>query len=152
MWTFVQRTGAIFHDGQPKGAGYSGCGAGKNNPAMQADKDVGPIPRGLYTIASLINSDPVCGQYVLVLVPDPANEMFGREGFRWHGDSLEHPGQASRGCIVSSGSLRIEAWESTDHNLQIVSGLSNPNQTPPEPASNKGTPAPGAPPEPAQTI
>jgi hypothetical protein len=123
MWTFVQRTGAIFHDGAPKGAGYSGIGAGKNNPALQADPDVGPIPRGFYTIAGLIDKDLVCGEYVLVLTPDSENEMFGREGFRWHGDSIEHPGNASHGCIVSARPLRAEAWEGPDHNLQVVSGI-----------------------------
>jgi Tlde1 domain len=123
MWTFVQQTGAILHDGQPKGAGYSGNGIGKNNPAMQADRGVGPIPSGFYTIAGLINDDPVCGEYVLTLAPDATNEMFGRVGFRWHGDSIEHPGQASHGCIVSARPLRIDAWEGTDHNLQVVSGI-----------------------------
>lgn len=121
MWTFVQQTGAILQDGQQKGTGYSGYGTGKNNPAMQADRDVGPIPSGFYTIAGLIDNDPDCGEYVLVLVPDAANEMFGRQGFRWHGDSLDHPGQASRGCIVSARPLRIEAWECVDHNLQVTS-------------------------------
>lgn len=121
MWTFIQQTGAILHDGTPKGAGYSGSATGKNNPAMQDDKNVGPIPSGFYTIAGLIDRDPVCGEYVLVLVPDAANEMFGRTGFRWHGDSVEHPGQASHGCIVSARPLRIEAWEGTDHNLHVVS-------------------------------
>lgn len=123
MWTFVQRTGAIFHDGQVKGAGYSGCGAGKNNPSMQRDRNAGPIPAGFYTIAGLINEDAVCGEYVLVLAPDAANEMFGRDGFRWHGDSIERPGQASHGCIVSPRPLRVDAWEGTDHNLQVVSEI-----------------------------
>jgi hypothetical protein len=90
---------------------------------MQADRGVGPIPSGFYTIAGLINDDPVCGEYVLTLAPDAANEMFGRVGFRWHGDSIEHPGQASDGCIVSARPLRVDAWQGTDHNLQVVSGI-----------------------------
>jgi Tlde1 domain len=123
MWTFVQQTGAILQNGEPKGAGYSGNGTGKNNPAMQADRNVGPIPSGFYTIAGLINEDPACGEYVLTLVPDATNEMFGRGGFRWHGDSIEYPGQASHGCIVSARPLRVDAWEGRDHNLQVVSGI-----------------------------
>jgi hypothetical protein len=123
MWTFVQQTGAILHDGQPKGAGYSGNGTGRNNPAMQGDGNVGPIPSGFYTIAGLIYEDPVCGEYVLTLAPDSANEMFGRGGFRWHGDLIEHPGQGSHGCIVSARPLRVEAWQGTDHTLQVVSGV-----------------------------
>lgn len=117
----MQRTGAILHDGVLKGNGYSGQGPGKNNPAMQSEPQVGPIPCGHYSITELIDRDSVCGEYVLVLVPDPANRMFGRSRFRWHGDSVESPGQASHGCIVSSRALRIEAWESADHELQIIS-------------------------------
>jgi hypothetical protein len=126
MWTFVQKTGAILRDGVPKGTAYSGAGVGKNNPAMQSDKDVGPIPCGFYSIAGLIDRDPVCGEYVLVLVPDAANEMFARAGFRWHGGSIEHPGQASHGCIVSGRPLRTEAWEDADHNLHVVSESTDP--------------------------
>lgn len=123
MWTFVQQTGALLHDGVTKGEGYSGGGAGKNNPAMQADANVGPIPCGFYSIVALIDRDPACGQYVLVLAPDEATETFGRSGFRWHGDSVDHPGQASHGCIVSPRSLRIDAWEGGDHNFHVISGL-----------------------------
>ncbi|HEX4076016.1 MAG TPA: tlde1 domain-containing protein [Candidatus Acidoferrales bacterium] len=126
MWTFVQQTGAILQDGLPRGVGYSGAGIGKNNPAMQSDRDVGPIPCGFYSIAGLINRDPACGEYVLVLVPDETNEMFGRQGFRWHGDSIEHPGHASHGCIVSARPLRTEVWEGTDHNLHVLSEYSIP--------------------------
>lgn len=122
MWTYVQRSGGIFHDGEPRGEGYSGFGNGKNDPEMEWDRDLGPIPCGFYTIAALVERDPVCGEYVLTLAPDAANEMFGRSGFRWHGDSAEHPGEASHGCIVSARPLRVEAWEGGDRNLQVVSG------------------------------
>jgi hypothetical protein len=123
MWTFVQRTGDLLHDGTARGTGYSGAAQGKNNPEMQTDKGIGPIPCGFYSIAGLIDRDPACGEYVLVLTPDEANEMFGRTGFRWHGDSIEHPGQASHGCIVSARALRTEAWEGADHSLQVISGI-----------------------------
>jgi len=123
MWTFVQSTGQILHEGLTKGLGYSGGGSGKNNPAMEADKDIGPIPCGFYSIAGLIDHDPTCGEYVLVLTPDATNEMFGRSGFRWHGDSAEHPGEASHGCVVSARSLRVDAWGGGDHNLQVIPGM-----------------------------
>ena len=133
MWTFIQRTGAILENGTPKGAGYSGDGAGQNNPAMQADRDIGPIPCGFYTMIALLAEDPVCGEYVIVLAPDIENQMFGREGFRWHGDSISHPGQASKGCIVSARPLRQEAWEGGDHNLQVLADT--PHAAPAAPES-----------------
>ncbi|MGO9260313.1 MAG: hypothetical protein ACLQU1_29000 [Bryobacteraceae bacterium] len=46
MWTYNQLTGALSHNAQPAGTGYSGMGPGKNNPAMQDVHDVGPIPKG----------------------------------------------------------------------------------------------------------
>ncbi len=125
MWTFNQSTGEIALDGMPVAMGYSGHGPGKNNPAMQNVKNVGPIPVGLYTIAGLINEDPQCGVYVLILTPDPANKMFGRDGFRWHGDSIIHPGWASDGCIASCLEARREAWQGSDHRLKVVSGYPN---------------------------
>lgn len=113
-----------MHDGLPVTVGYSGHGPGKNFPAMQNVKNVGPLPVGFYTITGLINQDPQCGEYVLVLTPDPENQMFGREGFRWHGDSIIHPGSASDGCICSELAARMEAWQGSDHRLEVISGLS----------------------------
>lgn len=123
MWTFNQSTGAIALDGALVTMGYSGHGPGKNNPAMQNVKNVGPLPTGLYTINGLINHDPQCGEYVLLLMPDPTNEMFGREGFRWHGDSIIHPGWASDGCICSARDAREKAWNGLDHRLEVISGF-----------------------------
>lgn len=122
MWTFQQNTGEIYWDGNSIGVGYAGSGAGKNNPAMQQDRDIGPLPCGFYAMTELRLSDPRCGEYVIVLTPDSANEMFGRSDFRWHGDSIKNPGHGSDGCICSPRPIRMEAWESTDHRLQVVSG------------------------------
>ncbi len=46
MWTYAQKTGSLLQDGQAVATGYSGFDEGKNNPAMQAIHDVGPIPQG----------------------------------------------------------------------------------------------------------
>jgi len=39
------------------GTGYSGLAEGKNNPAMERIHDVGPIPRGSYTIGPEFQSE-----------------------------------------------------------------------------------------------
>lgn len=83
------------------GVGYSGSlsKGGKNDPAKQCEKRIGPIPRGLYTIgAPGLGPSP----YSLRLTPDPGNDMCGRRGFLIHGDSVSHPGDASDGCIILS--------------------------------------------------
>ena len=67
------------------GVGYSGGGRGSvpsavNNPDDTAARDIGPIPAGFYRIGS--PEDTVThGRYVLPLVPNEGNQMFGRTGF-----------------------------------------------------------------------
>jgi len=123
MWTYEQTKGRISHAGQQVGeCGYSGFEDGKNNPALQNAVDCGPIPRGLYKIGQpeYVHTDGPHGPFVLPLAPDPANEMFRRSGFLIHGDSLEHPGGASRGCIILPFSTRETIAQSGDHDLQVV--------------------------------
>ena len=120
MWYFSQRTGIIKHNDEEITQGYAGNGLGKNNPDMQNVHNVGPLPRGLYRIQKPIQQDIKVGHYAIPLAPSMDNQMFGRSAFMWHGDSMAHPGEASEGCIVSSLSARIDAWESGDHDLTVT--------------------------------
>ncbi|HKF50104.1 MAG TPA: tlde1 domain-containing protein [Terracidiphilus sp.] len=120
MWTYKQSTGQLFDAaGQLQGTGYSGSPAGKNDPTQQCVKDVGPIPRGHYSIDSPRNT-PTHGPFVMPLEPDPANDMCGRSAFLIHGDSNAHLGAASEGCIVMGPGIRHLIWNSNDHALQVV--------------------------------
>jgi hypothetical protein len=119
MWTYQQSSGELSHDGKLIAQGYSGFGDGKNNPAMETVIGVGPIPRGYWTIAGLPEETEEHGPYVLVLVPNSVTASFSRSGFLIHGDSIEHPGQASHGCIVLPHAARVAIWESGDHQLQV---------------------------------
>jgi hypothetical protein len=132
MWTYEQDSGFLI---TPEGVklfppGYAGKGEGKNNPQMQDVVSVGPLPCGFYTATELIQDDPQTGQYTIVLTPDAENEMFGRSGFRCHGENPAHPGDSSDGCIVQIRPNRMEFWESPDHRLQViataVAPLANP--------------------------
>ncbi|MGD1094067.1 MAG: tlde1 domain-containing protein [Bryobacteraceae bacterium] len=123
MWSYEQTTGRLNHDGEPVGeCGYSGFEDGKNNPAMQTEPDCGPIPRGRYMIGPVEFADVEGphGPFVLPLTADPANEMFGRSGFLIHGDSLTHPGCASRGCIILPRPTREAIAQSSDPDLEVV--------------------------------
>jgi hypothetical protein len=119
MWEFQQSTGAILHDSVAKFHGYAGNGAGKDNPAMQDIHNVGPLPRGKYTIGPPHTSGHT-GPYTMNLEPDPANEMFGRSAFRIHGDSIAAPGTASNGCIVTARVNREAIWASGDRELVVL--------------------------------
>lgn len=124
MNRYEQSTGRWYDaDGSLLGVGYSGrYPDGKNKPLMQSVKDVGPVPTGRYRIDAPVNT-VTHGPYVLRIVPDPKNVMYGRTGFLCHGDSVINPGSASEGCIVLSRDVREAIWNSNDHTLQVVSGL-----------------------------
>lgn len=120
MWTFKQSTGQMFSPGGLSiGTGYSGAGADRDNPADQAIKNKGPIPEGFYEIGPPANTDHH-GPFVLSLTPDAENQMYDRSGFLIHGDSLEHPGEASEGCIILARALREAVWNSGDTRLQVI--------------------------------
>lgn len=122
MWTYEQLTGKLINDsGEVIGIGYAGKGEGKNNPAMQSVKDVGPLPCGMYAIHPPTNDNHV-GYYALPLVPFKEDEMFGRSAFFIHGDNPAHIGQSSDGCIIMARSVREEVWKSNDRILQVISG------------------------------
>lgn len=109
----------IDPDGKFAGSGYSGAGDGKNNPTFQDVHNVGPIPCGEYTFGEPVNSH-VHGPYAIPLHPDIENEMFGRDAFMCHGDSLVDPGSASEGCIIQAREVRVRMWESSDHRLEVM--------------------------------
>jgi len=119
MWTWTQETGTLTKIGISPARGYSGYGRGKNNPAMQAMPDVGPIPRGTYAIGPAF-FHPEKGPCVMGLVPDAENEMFGRGGFLIHGDSIEDPGFASHGCIILDHETREAIANSLDRRLKVI--------------------------------
>jgi hypothetical protein len=121
MWIYSQSTGILKDaDGHLVGRGYAGNGAGLNEPAFQNVKDVGPLPRGMYTFGPLRIDDPVVGEYAIPLIPDARNEMFDRSDFFCHGDnpSLNH--SASDGCMVQTKSVRIAMYSSADRRVMVT--------------------------------
>lgn len=97
--------------------GYSGLGAGKNNPELQCADKIGPIPRGWYTIgASTDNPAPV----TLPLTPDTANTMCGRSNFLIHADNVQLPGWASEGCIIFDLTARQRIVSSHVARLEVI--------------------------------
>lgn len=105
---------------KPKGKGYAGREQGKNNPDMQNVKGIGPLPVGWYIALQEPADDAVVGKYAIRLSPDRGNEMFGRNSFFMHGDSAEHPGLASHGCIVMPREVREWFWNDTEHVIQVI--------------------------------
>ena|SRR5579863_8463824 len=123
MWTWEQSTGQFYDaEMQPVGPpGYSGHGLGVNNPAMQADPDVGPIPCGLWQAVELL-PESSHGPNAIRLEPCEGTNTFGRSGFFMHGDEIAHVGErlASLGCCVEFRLGRLTWWNSPDHFLNVV--------------------------------
>ena len=129
--TYSQGLGTLSTPDGFMAVGYAGFETGKNNPAMQDVRGIGPLPRGLYTITGpeCIGTDFPCpdckgatshkhGPYVLRLHPDPSNEMHGRSGFLIHGDNGK--GTASEGCICIARSPRQQIVSEGYAEVEVV--------------------------------
>ncbi|WP_312044275.1 tlde1 domain-containing protein [Erwinia sp.] len=119
-WVFQQSTGDLTRNGHLVAKGYAGKGPGKFNPNMEGTPNIGPLPKGKYSIIGHPFHHPHTGNYSIRLQPDPKNNMFGRAGFLIHGDSMKHPGMASNGCIVLPGPIRQLIWNSGDKSVEVV--------------------------------
>lgn len=121
MWTYQQRNahgdGELDHDGVFEATSYSGTGAGRNNPDMEAVPNVGPIPRGLYHIGPATDDHPSLGPRVMALTPVGHN-AHNRTAFFAHGDSANH--DASHGCIILGRTMRDAMDASPDRDLMVV--------------------------------
>jgi hypothetical protein len=116
-WVFSQSTGKLSFNNAVVGTGYSGTGEGRDNPAMQAVRNVGPIPQGVYTIGPP-HDTKTHGPFVMALTPAPGTKTFGRSGFLIHGDNKRH--DASHGCIILGPQLRHRIWSSGDRSIQVT--------------------------------
>lgn len=121
-FTYSQTSGTMYRNGTAISKGYSGRGAGVNNPGMQNVPMVGPCPQGKYTIG-FAHTEPKLGPVAMRLAPDPANEMFGRAGFFIHGDNAELDHSASEGCLIFNLSTRTgisAAVDEGDNQLEVT--------------------------------
>lgn len=121
-WVWKQSTGQLFMQGSPVttpfATGYAGSGSGKNNPDYQCVQDIGPIPRGWYTVGAETD-DPA--PVTLPLTPDADTDVCGRTGFLIHADSINRPGWASEGCIViGDRGKREKIRDSGERRLNVI--------------------------------
>jgi hypothetical protein len=122
MFEYFQTSGRLFHNGRSISRGYSGKGRGKNNPALQGLRGIGPIPQGDWRMVGIRNH-PQLGPLCITVfaldepTPDDWHEETGRGLFRIHGDSIRQPGNASSGCIIMPRDIRAYMWR---HKADIV--------------------------------
>ncbi len=130
-WIYRQKSGDLYWHlgGAPFPPIYVDTGGsgdkkrgGRNNPGKQFVPNVGPIPRGWYTIGPPFDRKPKKGRsplkYMLPLMPDPGNDMGPRDDFAMHdGDLRKNP---SHGCLIFHVPLRKGVWGSGEHRLHVV--------------------------------
>lgn len=115
-WSWDQSEGALYMDGALTARGYSGRGEGRNNPAMEAVRTIGPIPAGRWRIGPPRTS-PRTGPHVMDLTPID-HDAHGRSAFQIHGDNAA--GDASSGCIVLPRAARERISKSGLHVLEVT--------------------------------
>jgi hypothetical protein len=124
-WIYQQSTGKMSLNGRLATIGYSGHGLGLNNPDMQGDRGIGPIPRDMWTISAPYNSDTT-GPYTMKLLAkdaqpgDDTHQPTGRGAFRIHGDNGRGDHSASHGCIILPRPIREQIWNSGVHELEVI--------------------------------
>jgi len=119
-WTFEITAGEWYApSGNYVGSGYAGKGVGKDNVADEPIADVGPIPEGEWAIGEAY-TDPESGPLTMRLTPLPDTNTYGRSGFKIHGDSINHPGEASLGCAIADHDTRLAISMSEDRVLSVI--------------------------------
>lgn len=125
---FIDDTGRDWALGQGWAGNNSRAGdnpnhlPGRNNPALQAVHNIGPLPQGWYDVGAPI-THPHLGPLAFPLTPDPSNEMFGRSDFFIHGAGGADPANASKGCIIQAHAVREHLAQLVDAGttrLQVV--------------------------------
>jgi RHS repeat-associated protein len=129
-WEYSQTTGQMVHvlaDGTrvSAGTGYSGRGAGQNNPGAQYQSNTGPIPQGDWRIGP--QQDNVTrGPHPHTLAASmrleslPGTVTRTRAGFLIHGDNARGNNSASTGCVVLDRTVRDQIGRSGDNVLRVV--------------------------------
>jgi hypothetical protein len=120
MWTYNSSNGSLAHNGALVGTGYSGINEGLNNPTLQNEHDIGPIPQGYWTVGDFFDDPGGKGPIVCHLTPAEDTDAFGRGGFMIHGDNSEADHTASHGCIILQRAFREQVRDSGDTQLLVV--------------------------------
>jgi hypothetical protein len=119
MWNYAQFTGWLSRDGGFEGSGYSGFGAGLNDPDSETIPNVGPIPRGKWRIIRWDDHHGDKGPIVGILEP-VGHDAHGRSAFLIHGDNAAGDHSASHGCIILPRAVRVKMRDSGDTDLEVI--------------------------------
>lgn len=115
-WVWDQSEGSLYLNGRRLCVGYSGRGSGRNNPAKEDVRAVGPIPAGKWRIGKPRRSART-GPHIMDLTPI-GHTAHGRSAFQIHGDNAA--GDASSGCIILPRKYREQISASGLDVIEVV--------------------------------
>jgi hypothetical protein len=102
--------GEVISSGWYAGGNMGASPAAVNNPAYQYERDVGPLPQGVYTMSPL-HTVPRIGPCI-ALTPNDLAVMHGRGGMLLHCDNRSRsPQSSSEGCAVAPTLLELKKVE-----------------------------------------
>ncbi len=121
-YVYEQRSGRLLKDGAFIAMGGSGHGDGFNNPELESQENIGPIPKGRYIIGGAIKHGKL-GPCVMRLIACAETNTYGRTGFCIHGIGVEGWRESSEGCILLTRPIRENiargVWDGDDQ-LEVV--------------------------------
>ena len=117
--TYSQVSGGISIGDEFVGTGYSGHGQGLDNPGLEGEPNIGPIPRGSWKIVRWDDQRGDKGPIVAVLCP-VGHDAHGRSGFLIHGPHANDHHDSSHGCIIASRGIRIALRASGETHLEVI--------------------------------
>lgn len=104
LLVFHQGSGRLCHvdaqgDHHLLATGYAGYRSAANQPSRQAERGIGPIPRGIWRVGVPFHHARL-GPLAFPLSAKEGTETFGRSAFYIHGDNAKGDRSGSYGCIV----------------------------------------------------
>lgn len=116
---YEQSTGKLFDDqGRLLGQGHAGNGAGLNNPDAEDQHNVGPLPRGQYTIGTF-RDHPTLGPLSAPLTP-VADRLTGFNWLHGRGQFWLHGPELSEGCLVQERPVRATVAAMADKTVTVI--------------------------------
>jgi RHS repeat-associated protein len=126
-WSLDSSTGHLAHSDNSTGVvtdygyGYAGHGYGVNNPSMQSEHNVGPLPVGTYLIGPQRDHGKLKAS--MRLTPLPQNNMYGRSAFLIHGPHQNDDRDSSNGCPIFPPNVRNAIGDSGDNLLHVYAPI-----------------------------
>jgi hypothetical protein len=85
---------------------WAGHGNAANDPSREREKEIGPLPAGVYLMGKMIMDGGHLGPHIIPLT-QVEGDHYDRSGFFFHGDEANDTDhRASDGCMIDARNIR----------------------------------------------